>query len=85
MTSTAILSTKNKIVRFAHSRLKDKDAWKAIGETFTPLTIIPSWTARGRTRQVVFHLTIQIIDPNGPPGNTVVAPPPPTQPPPPSL
>jgi hypothetical protein len=85
MTPSVILSTKNKIVKFALKRLKDKKAWKAINVPFSPLKIIPKWSATGNTRLLLYHLTLQILDPSGPPGSTVVAPPPPRQPPPPII
>jgi len=81
--STAILHAKNKIVNIALKRLRNKEEWEKIGQPYNPLLIIPSWTVTGTARLFVFHLALQLVDPNGPPGNTVVAPPPPRQPPPP--
>ena len=79
---TLILNKKNKIVKIAHKRLKDKNAWKKIDAPYTPLIILPKWKASGTKKLVTYHLTLQLLD-GGPPSNTVVAPPPPKQPPPP--
>src|SRR5947209_4398067 len=73
MSPAAILRTRHKIEKFAHKTLKDRNKWKLIGEPFSSLIFQPAWkVVTSSNRAMVLHLTVEILDPQGPPVNDVI-------------
>lgn len=81
-TSAQIKKIKHKIENFAEKKIRDREAWKRIGEKFHSLHHSVSWEASRSGKVIFFILTITLMDLTQPPDKIIVAPPPPKQPPP---